>query len=50
MPAMQGGGVVEETATENEATPLPVTLALLVWATVALALVGAAILGGRPPV
>ncbi|MFP6663438.1 MAG: hypothetical protein VCC00_04480 [Deltaproteobacteria bacterium] len=47
---MQGGGMVEEAATEREATPLPITLALLVWATVALVLVGAAILGGQPPV
>lgn len=41
---MRSDGLVEEGMEETAATPLPITLALLVWLAAAVILVGASIL------
>ena len=46
---MRTEGLVEEVSGEQEATPLPITIALAVWLIAALVLVGASVLGGVPP-
>ncbi len=46
---MRTEGLVDEVAGEQEATPLPITIALAVWLVAALVLVGASVLGGVPP-
>lgn len=46
---MRTEGLVEEVVGEEEATPLPITLALAVWLIAALILVGASVLGGVAP-
>ena len=46
---MRTEGLVEEVVGEEEATPLPIALALGVWLISALILVGASVLGGTPP-
>ena len=46
---MRTEGLVEEVSGEQEATPLPITIALAVWLVAALILIGASILGGAPP-
>ena len=45
---MRTEGLVDEVAAEQEATPLPITIALAVWFVATLVLVGASVLGGAP--